>query len=280
MKGQADALGKMREIPARPRAACRPGEEMPLRQGSASALPGTGAVPRSIAPKEAPLPSTVPEPDTEGQITGKPPRRSRAESREQAMNQIIDIATGEFVEKGLAGARIDEIAGKATKRKIYYYFEGKDELYRAVLQRAYARVRESEAQVDIDSGSAVDALRRLIEHDVHYHARHPELVRLVMNENIHRADHLKQIDGLPSGNKIVIDLLTRIIARGEAEGSFRPGIDPVELHMSMSALSFYNVSNQFTFAHNFGVDMTSPEAIARRASQVADIILAWVTKKD
>jgi hypothetical protein len=115
---------------------------------------------------------------------------------------------------------------------------------------------------------------------VHYHARHPELVRLVMNENIHRADHLKQIDGLPSGNKIVIDLLTRIIARGEAEGSFRPGIDPVELHMSMSALSFYNVSNQFTFAHNFGVDMTSPEAVTRRATQVADIILAWVTKKD
>ncbi|MFM2370715.1 MAG: hypothetical protein RIS85_437 [Pseudomonadota bacterium] len=280
MKGQADARGKMREIPARSRGACRPGEKMPLRQGSASALPGTGAVSRSIAPKEAPLPSTVPEPDTEGQITGKPARRSRAESREQAMNQIIDIATGEFVEKGLAGARIDEIAGKATKRKIYYYFEGKDELYRAVLQRAYARVRESEAQVDIDSGRAVDALRRLIEHDVHYHARHPELVRLVMNENIHRADHLKQIDGLPSGNKIVIDLLTRIIARGEAEGSFRPGIDPVELHMSMSALSFYNVSNQFTFAHNFGVDMTSPEAVTRRATQVADIILAWVTKKD
>lgn len=237
-------------------------------------------MPRSNAPKEAPLSPTVPEPETSDQTSGKPPRRTRAESREQAMNQIIDIATGEFVEKGLAGARIDEIAGKATKRKIYYYFEGKDELYRAVLQRAYARVRESEAQVDIDSGTAVDALRRLIEHDVHYHARHPELVRLVMNENIHRADHLKQIEGLPSGNKIVIDLLTRIIARGEAEGSFRPGIDPVELHMSMSALSFYNVSNQFTFAHNFGVDMTSPEAIARRAGQVADIILAWVTKKD
>ncbi len=216
------------------------------------------------------------EPETEA----KPPRRSRAESREQAINQIIDIATNEFVEKGLAGARIDEIAGKATKRKIYYYFEGKDELYRAVLERAYARVRESEMQVDIESGNAAQALRRLIDHDVHYHARHPELVRLVMNENIHRAEHLKQITGLPQGNRRVIDILQTIIARGQAEGLFRPDIDPVDLHFNLTALSFYNVSNQFTFAHNFEVDMTSDEAIARRAEQVADIILAWVTKKD
>jgi len=210
----------------------------------------------------------------------KPPRRSHAESREQAINQIVDIATQEFVEKGLAGARIDEIAGRSTKRKIYYYFEGKDELYRAVLERAYRRVRESEAQVDIDKGTAVEALRRLIEHDVRYHSQHPELVRLVMNENIHRAEHLKQIEGLPQGNRRVIEILEQIIARGEAEGSFRPGISAVELHMNMTALSFYNVSNQFTFAHNFGIDMSSADAIARRAEQVADIILAWVTKTD
>ncbi len=210
----------------------------------------------------------------------KPPRRSHAEAREQAINSIIDIATQEFVEKGLAGARIDEIAGKATKRKIYYYFEGKDELYRAVLERAYRRVRESEGGVDVTSGSALDALRRLIEHDVRYHSEHPELVRLVMNENIHRAEHLKQIAGLPQGNRLVIDMLTAIIARGEAERSLRTGIDPVELHLNITALSFYNVSNQFTFGHNFGIDMTSADAIERRARQVADIIIAWVSRTD
>ena len=184
------------------------------------------------------------------------------------------------MEKGLAGARIDEIAGRSTKRKIYYYFEGKDDLYRAVLERAYNRVRESEATVDLEGGTAAEALRRLIEHDVRYHSQHPELVRLVMNENIHRAEHLRQIANMPEGNQRVIEILSRLIARGVAEGSFREGIDPVELHMNVTALSFYNVSNQFTFAHNFGIDMTSPEAIERRARQVGDIILAWVNKKD
>lgn len=204
------------------------------------------------------------------------PRRSRAEAREAAINAILDIATEEFVEKGLAGARIDEIAGKATKRKIYYYFGSKDELYRAVLQRAYHRVRASENTVDVTSGSADEALRRLIEHDVRYHSQNPDLVRLVMNENIYRAEHLKQIEGMPAGNRAIIDLLGEIIARGEREGVFRTGIDPIDLHMNMTALAFYNVSNQFTFSHNFGVDMASPASIERRAAQVADILLAWV----
>jgi len=207
------------------------------------------------------------------------PRRSHADAREAAINQILDIATQEFVDKGLAGARIDEIAGRATKRKIYYYFDGKDDLYRAVLARAYRRVRESESRVDIEKGTAADALRRLIEHDVRYHSQHPELVRLVMNENIHRAEHLKQIEDLPAGNSQVIQMLRRLVERGEADGSFRKGIDPVKLHMNITALSFYNVSNQFTFAHNFGVDMSSREAVARRAREVADIILAWVTAR-
>ncbi|HEY6868711.1 MAG TPA: TetR/AcrR family transcriptional regulator [Novosphingobium sp.] len=222
------------------------------------------------------MPDTAPP---EGE-PARAPRRKRSEAREQAINQIIDIATQEFVEKGLAGARIDEIAGRSTKRKIYYYFEGKDELYRAVLERAYRRVRESERTVDLASGTAPEALRRLIEHDVRYHSQHPELVRLVMNENIHRAEHLKQITDLPGANAAVIETLRGILARGVAEGAFRADIDPVDLHLNMTALAFYNVSNQFTFAHNFGKDMTSPEAVEQRARQVADIILAWVGKAD
>jgi AcrR family transcriptional regulator len=210
----------------------------------------------------------------------KPPRRSRAQAREEAIDAILDVATDEFVEKGLAGARIDEIAGKATKRKIYYYFGSKDELYRAVLERAYRRVRSSESEVDIESGSAADALRRLIEHDVHYHSQHPELVRLVMNENIHRAEHLKQIKGLPDWNRGVIDLLARIVARGRADGTFPRDIDPIDLHLNMTALAFYFVSNQFTFSHNFDIDMASEAAVERRAAQVGDILVAWVCRPE
>jgi AcrR family transcriptional regulator len=241
--------------------------EIGVIDGPSAGFPASGSGPHGDSPL-----STPDQP-------AKSLRRSHAEAREAAINQIIDIATAEFVEKGLAGARIDEIAGKATKRKIYYYFEGKDELYRAVLERAYQQVRASENTVDIAAGTAPEALRRLIEHEVRYHSQHPELVRLVMNENILHGEQIKQIKGLQSSNRKALDILEAIIARGEAEGSFQPGISPVELHMNITALSFYNVSNQFTFAHNFGVDMTSEAAIERRAKQAADIIIAWVTHK-
>jgi len=69
----------------------------------------------------------------------------------------------------------------------------------------------------------------------------------------------------------------RTLCRRRRGGAGRP---PESTHMNMTALSFYNVSNQFTFAHNFGIDMTSPAAVERRAKQVADIIIAWVTHKD
>ena len=59
--------------------------------------------------------------------------------------EILRVASEHFTRVGYYGARVDEIAGRATKRKIYYYFEGKDELYRAVLERAYRRVRASES---------------------------------------------------------------------------------------------------------------------------------------
>ena len=61
-----------------------------------------------------------------------------------------------------------------------------------------------------------------------------------------------------------------------AKGTFREGIDPVDLHMTISALSFYNVSNRHTFQHNFGVDLASPSVRARRREQIIQCVLAWV----
>ncbi|MDE2596669.1 MAG: helix-turn-helix transcriptional regulator, partial [Sphingomonadales bacterium] len=48
----------------------------------------------------------------------------------ETRENILDVATQEYADKGLAGARIDEIAEKtnSSKRMIYYYFGGKDEL--------------------------------------------------------------------------------------------------------------------------------------------------------
>jgi AcrR family transcriptional regulator len=208
--------------------------------------------------------------------------RTKADSRlndaEETRNNILEIAAREFADKGLSGARIDEIAEKtnSSKRMIYYYFGGKEELYRAVLERSYGQIRAREDDANFETMPADKALIAHIEHTFDYHVNHPEFVRLVMNENIHHGAHIGHVEGLKERNKSVIASLKAIIDKGVADGIFRPGIDPVDLHMSVSALCFYNVSNRYTFASNFGVDMSSAKSLKKRRTQITEIVLAWV----
>ena len=73
--------------------------------------------------------------------------------------------------------------------------------------------------------------------------------------------------------------LRKLIDRGVKSGHFRADLDPIEVHMSISALAFYNVSNRYTFSTIFGRDMTSPKAVASRRETVADIISRWCQAK-
>jgi AcrR family transcriptional regulator len=198
----------------------------------------------------------------------------------ETRENILVVATREFADKGLAGARIDEIAEKtqSSKRMIYYYFGGKDELYRAVLERAYQHIRAQEQAAHFEELQPDEALRAIIGHNFDYHFDHPEFVRLVMNENVHHGEHIAQIESMKERNRSVIDSLALILNKGEALGLFRSGVDPVDLHTTISALSFYNVSNRHTFLHNFGVDFTAPEVRARRRNQTIGCVLNWVAK--
>ncbi len=204
-------------------------------------------------------------------------RGSRSAEAELTKANILRIARDEFADKGLAGARIDEIAEKTStsKRMIYYHFGSKEGLYRAVLEEAYSAIRDTETAVPIDQLSAVEALSANVRLTFDYHHQHPEFVRLVMNENIHHGAFITNVVGIKRRNESVIRSLSEIIAKGEREGVFKAGIDPIDLHMTISALCFYNVSNRYTFSQIFNRDMTSEAAMGRRRDQVVDIVLAW-----
>lgn len=212
-------------------------------------------------------------------MAGSRPKQMREDARETRAN-ILEVATREFADKGLAGARIDEIAEQtaSSKRMIYYYFGSKDELYRAVLEQAYQSIRNQEQQAGFEALTPDAALRAVIGNNFDYHYEHPEFVRLVMNENVHHGEHIAQIEGLRERNRSAIEQLEKIITDGQAQGLFRDGIDPVDLHMTISALCFYNVSNRYTFKHNFGVDLTEATTKAQRREQIIDCIMAWVVR--
>ena len=73
----------------------------------------------------------------------------------------------------------------------------------------------------------------------------------------------------------IINLLQQLLQRGVKAGVFRRGLDPIDLHMSISALCFYNVSNRHTFSRIFERDMNSPKAVAARRAIITDTILRW-----
>lgn len=189
---------------------------------------------------------------------------------------ILRVATAEFADRGLSGARIDEIAAKTSvsKRMIYYYFKDKEGLYRAVLEGIYARLRANENALDLEGLGPVAALEELTKATFDSHRALPDFIRLVMIENIHHATYMKQSSIIPRLNSKIIQTLTALCTRGRAAGLFRSDVDPVELHWMISAMSFYNVSNRDTFSHSFGSELQSEEGQARLKSRVVDAVLS------
>ena len=206
--------------------------------------------------------------------------RPRTNDPERTMADIIAVATHEFSEKGLAGARIDDIAEamRTSKRMIYYYFESKEGLYIKVLEEAYRRIREIEAGLHLDDLAPEDALRRLVGFTVDYQLANPDFIRLVMTENIHRGEFLAQSKTIQQLNVPAIDAVRTVYERGLKAGVFRTGIDPVDLHMSISALSFFNTANRHTFALIFKRDLTSPAAIVAHRDSIIEMIVRFVRK--
>ena len=205
----------------------------------------------------------------------------RTNDPERTMADIIEVATHEFSEKGLAGARIDVIAEamRTSKRMIYYYFGSKEGLYIRVLEEAYRRIREIEAGLHLEDLSPEDALRKLVGFTVDYQLANPDFIRLVMTENIHRGEFLAQSKVIQKLNVPAIDAVREVYQRGVAAGVFRSGIDPVDLHMSISALSFFNTGNRHTFALIFKRDMDSPAAIVARRDSIIEMVVRFVRKQ-
>ena len=208
----------------------------------------------------------------------EPPGRTNDPERTKA--DILEVAMREFSEKGLAGARIDLIAEsmRTSKRMIYYYFGSKEGLYIAVLEEAYRRMREIEAQLHLEDLPPEAALRKLVGFTVDYQLAHPEFIRLVMNENMHRGEYLARSGTIHQLNVPAIEGLRGVLERGQREGVFRAGIDPVDLHMSISALSVFNVANRHTFALIFKRDLDSAAAVVARRDSIIEMMVRFVRK--
>jgi AcrR family transcriptional regulator len=198
-------------------------------------------------------------------------------SRDSAKSQerILRAATAEFAHHGLGGARVDRIAERAgaNKRMLYYYFGNKDALFLAVLEASYAQIRSAELTLDLQHLDPRAALRRLVSFTWDYFLAHPEFLTLLNSENLHMGRHVARSRRVRQLHSPLVDMLRRILQRGERLGLFRRGVDPVQLYISIAGEGYFYLSNRYTLSRIFGRDLMTKAALATRARHNARMIL-------
>jgi AcrR family transcriptional regulator len=211
--------------------------------------------------------------------TTTPERRRDAQ---RTRSDILEVARREFAERGYSGARVDEIAARTstTKRMIYYYFGGKEQLFEAVLEQAYSEIRAAEQELQLDHLDPVTAIRCLAEITFDHNETHPDFVKLVRVENIHHAEHISRSAAIVNMNSPVIELITKILARGDADGVFRRHPDAIDIHMMISSFCVFRVSHRDTFGAIFGRDLTDPALRDRYRTMVGDMVVDYLTASD
>ena len=198
---------------------------------------------------------------------------------EGTRRRILASAKAEFAENGLAGARIDEIAlrAEANKRMIYHYFGSKDELFQAVVEEAYLDIRDAEQALALDHLSPKAALDKLVRFTWNYYLENPEFLTLVNSENLHKARHLRNSERVQVVSRRFVDMMQKLLDRGVADGMFRPGIDAVQLNITIAAIGYYYLTNRHTGAIVFERDMMTPEALDERLAFNLETILRLVS---
>jgi len=202
----------------------------------------------------------------------------RVRDAEATKARILDAAKKEFARNGLGGARVDVIAerAKANKRMIYHYFSSKEVLFQTVLEDAYVAIRTAEQKLQLDHLEPKEALEKLVRFTWDYYLKNPEFLTLVNSENLHRARHLKKSEVVKVYSRRFVAMVEGILSRGVAAGVFRPGIDPVQLNLTIAAIGYYYLTNRFTGAIVFERDLMTKEAIGERLQFNIETILRLV----
>src|SRR5437867_1743087 len=210
------------------------------------------------------------------QTAGKAVSSAAADPR----SRILHAATLAFAERGLSGARVADIAERAkiNKRMLYHYYGNKEALYVAVLESVYAGLLAAESELNLDALDPIEGIERLVRFLWSYYLAHPEFMALVNNENLHHARYLRRSRTIRDMHSPLVESLDALLARGRKTGVFRGGVDAVQLYVSIAALGYFYLSNNYTLSTIFGRDLRSRRALLERSHHIAEVMLGYLAR--
>ncbi len=206
--------------------------------------------------------------------------RPRSLVAEQTRREILAAGIREFSEKGLRGARIDDIAAQTqtTKPMIYYHFGSKQKLYAAVMEEAYAGMRSLEQGLHLEDLPPEEAMRRLVGSSFDHRAAHPEWIRLITVENMERGSHISGRQSIARVNATALQTVRDLLERGEREGVFRPGLNDWQVHLLITSLCFYRVSNRYTWQAIFEIDLWEKANAELQRQMTIETVMSYVKR--
>jgi AcrR family transcriptional regulator len=199
---------------------------------------------------------------------------------ERNQERILKAATGEFARYGLGGARVDRIAARAgaNKRMLYYYYGNKDDLFLAVLEAAYGRIRNAEKALHLADVEPEEGIRRLVAFTWNYYLEHPEFLTLLNSENLHRGRHVRRSKRIAAMHSPFVAMIRELLERGVRAGRFRSGVDPVQLYISIAGLGYFYLGNRYTLSTIFRRPLTAPRHRAARLKHMTEVVLGYLRK--
>ena len=211
-------------------------------------------------------------------MTKKSPRKRVRRTAALSKEKILKAAIAEFALKGLDGARVDEVARRSgiNKTLLYHHIGNKDRLFTAALEATYQTIRERQRdflarQMDPETG-----VRELVHLLMSIWVEHPEYGKLLASENFHGGKHVKRSKLIGEMYQQLVETLNDLLQKGVEQGIFRPGIDAIDLYISISSLSAYYVAHQHTLHALFHIDVMNPQRLRQRENHILDMILRYV----
>jgi AcrR family transcriptional regulator len=206
------------------------------------------------------------------------PVRKRDSERTRAA--LMKAALKEFAQHGFSGGRIDRIAKAANCniRMLYHYFGDKKGLYIAVLEAAYADLRQKEAALKIDVEEPLEGMLELMRFTYLYFQNNPMFEGLLRAENMMQGKFVLRSKPVPEGAFSLKKTIADLIASGQAKGIFRDNLDPVHIYVSITALSRFHLANAYSMSAVLGVDLRDKDWRKAHLEHAIALLRAYLVK--
>ncbi|HVB36634.1 MAG TPA: TetR/AcrR family transcriptional regulator [Candidatus Acidoferrales bacterium] len=189
----------------------------------------------------------------------------------EARRRILDAAERIFAARGLAGARTEEIAraARVNKAMLYYYFESKEQLYRAVFDNLFGQAGQMiESEMPAEAAPR-QAILAFVEGYFKFRIENPNYARLMQHMMLENPEQFRWVarEYFEQGFKRV----TQIIKSGIADGQFQP-VNAEHTMLNIIAMIVFYFSGAHVHSLLLRRDALQPRAIAEHKRALIDLL--------